>query len=88
MFIIKDKKNGYWLEIDRVVHDMDIVTVIEPVYNYKSATAFESVEAVEHILEQIKSEGNYDIANYTTENVEELKQEEEKSKEQEQKEQE
>ena len=89
MFIIKDTKYGHWLEIDRVVRSMDIVTTIDPVYNYKLATAFNSVEEVNHILEQIKSEGNYDTSYFKTENTEEIelmarKEAEEQAKKQEQ----
>ncbi len=79
-YVIKDTKNKWWLEIDRVVQGMDIITTVDPVYNYKAATKFETPEDVDAILKQIESEGNYDIANYTKENVEELQELEKKEK--------
>lgn len=79
-YVIKDTKNKWWLEIDRVVQGMDIVTTIEPVYNYKVATTFDTIDEADAILKQIESEGNYDIADYTKENVEELQELEKKEK--------
>lgn len=71
-YVIKDTKNNWWLEIDRVVQGMDIVTTVEPVYNYKAATTFSSELSADKIVEQIKSEGNYDTSGYVKENTEEL----------------
>lgn len=71
-YIIKDKKNDCWLLIDRIVRDMDIVTTVENVYNYKAATKFSDLQLVKSIIEQIKQEGNYDVGSYTEENVEAL----------------
>lgn len=71
-YIIKDKKNNCWLLIDRIVRDMDIVTTVENVYNYKAATKFSDLQLVKSIIEQIKQEGNYDTEGYMTENTEEI----------------
>ncbi len=71
-YIIKDKKNNCWLLIDRIVRDMDIVTTVENVYNYKAATKFSDLQLVKSIIEQIKQEGNYDTEEYMTENIEEI----------------
>lgn len=71
-YIIKDKKNDCWLLIDRIVRDMDIVTTVENVYNYKAATKFNDLQLVKSIIEQIKQEGNYDTEGYMTENTEEI----------------
>lgn len=71
-YIIKDKKNDCWLLIDRIVRDMDIVTTVENVYNYKAATKFSDLQLVKSIIEQIKQEGNYDTEEYMTENTEEI----------------
>lgn len=71
-YVIKDTKNNWWLEIDRVVQGMDIVTTVEPVYNYKAATTFSSELSADKIIKQIESEGNYDTSGYTKENTDEL----------------
>lgn len=71
-YIIKDKKNNCWLLIDRIVRDMDIITTVENVYNYKAATKFSDLQLVKSIIEQIKQEGNYDTEGYMTENIEEI----------------
>lgn len=71
-YIIKDKKNNCWLLIDRIVRDMDIITTVENVYNYKAATKFSDLQLVKSIIEQIKQEGNYDTEEYMTENIEEI----------------
>lgn len=71
-YIIKDKKNNCWLLIDRIVRDMDIITTVENVYNYKAATKFSDLQLVKSIIEQIKQEGNYDTEEYMTENTEEI----------------
>lgn len=72
MYVIKDTKNNWWLEIDRVVQGMDVITTVEPVYNYKAATQFSTELSADKIIEQIKSEGNYDVSGYTKENTAEL----------------
>lgn len=76
-YIIKDTNNKCWLLIDRIVRDIDIVTTAEPVYNYKAATKFNDKLLAEKIIEQIKSEGNYDVSGYMTENTEDLEKKEE-----------
>ena len=84
-YIIKD--GNHWLEVDRVCQDFNIVTVVEPVYNWHVATQFSSKESVEQIIKQIESEGNYNTSNYTTENTIDLedKEKEELRKQQEDK---
>ena len=82
-YVIKDTKNNWWLEIDRVVQGMDIVTTVEPVYNYKAATTFSTELSADKIVEQIKSEGNYDTSGYVKENTEELDNLDKKIKEEE-----
>lgn len=80
--VIKDIEKKYWLGIDRVVNNnCEIVTVVEPIYSYKAATKFDSIDECKEIMDQIKVEGNYDIPAYATENVEELEAEEKKAKE-------
>ena len=64
-YIIKDTKESCWLNIDRVVVGCDIVTAVEPVYNYKAATEFSSEETADQMIEQIKSEGQYDTEGYS-----------------------
>lgn len=84
MYVIKDIEKKHYLGIDRVVNNnCDIVTVVEPIYSYKAATKFDSIDECKEIMDQIKAEGNYDIPTYATENVEELEAEEKKQKEQE-----
>lgn len=84
MYVIKDIEKKHYLGIDRVVNNnCDIVTVVEPIYSYKAATKFDSIDECKEIMDQIKAEGNYDIPAYATENVEELEAEEKKQKEQE-----
>lgn len=83
-YVIKDIEKKHYLGIDRVVNNnCDIVTVVEPIYSYKAATKFDSIDECKEIMDQIKAEGNYDIPAYATENVEELEAEEKKQKEQE-----
>lgn len=86
-YIIKDSLHNYWLEIDRVVQGVDIVTTIEPVYNYKVATKFDTAEDIDAIIKQIESEGNYDTEGFVKENTEELQVLEKKEKEEKIKEQ-
>ena len=84
MYVIKDIEKKHYLGIDRVVNNnCDIITVVEPIYSYKAATKFDSIDECKEIMDQIKAEGNYDIPAYATENVEELEAEEKKQKEQE-----
>ena len=83
-YIIKDTNNNCWLLIDRIVRDMDIVTTAESVYNYKAATKFSDKLLAAKIIEQIKSEGNYDVSGYITENTEDLEKKAEEQKQQEQ----
>lgn len=78
-YIIKD--GNHWLEVDRVCQGFDIVTVVEPVYNWHVATQFTSKQSVEQIIKQIESEGNYNTSNYTTENTIDLEDKEKKEKE-------
>ena len=82
-YVIKDIEKKYWLGIDRVINNAtcDITTVVEPIYNYKAATKFDSIDECKAIMDQIKSEGNYDIPAYTTENVEEMIEAEKKAEE-------
>ena len=81
-YVIKDIEKKYWLGIDRVVNNnCEIVTIVEPIYSYKAATKFDSIDECKEIMDQIKVEGNYDIPAYATENVEELEAEEKKAKE-------
>lgn len=83
-YVIKDIEKKHYLGIDRVVNNnCDIATVVEPIYSYKAATKFDSIDECKEIMDQIKAEGNYDIPAYATENVEELEAEEKKQKEQE-----
>lgn len=84
-YVIKDLDKKYWLGIDRVINNStcEITTVVEPIYSYKAATKFDSIDECKEIMDQIKAEGNYDIPAYATENVEELEAEEKKQKEQE-----
>lgn len=84
-YVIKDGDN--WLEVDRVCQGFDIVTVVEPVYNWHVATQFSSKESVNQIIKQIESEGNYNTSNYTMENTIDLKDKEKKEKEELQKQQ-
>ncbi len=72
-YVIKDIEKKHWLGIDRVIDNNDnIVTVVEPIYSYKAATRFDSIDECKAIMDQIKVEGNYDIPAYATENVEEM----------------
>lgn len=82
-YVIKDIEKKYWLGIDRVINNTtcDITTVVEPIYNYKAATKFDSIDECKTIMDQIKSEGNYDIPAYVTENVEEIIEAEKKAEE-------
>lgn len=81
-YVIKDIEKKHWLGIDRVIDNNDnIVTVVEPIYSYKAATKFDSIDECADIMKEIKAEGNYDIPAYATENVEELEAEEKKAKE-------
>jgi hypothetical protein len=72
MFIIKDTKQNCWLEVDRIVDGYDIRTIAEPVYNYKAATEFRTQELADKVIEQIKSEGEYDTEGYIKEDKDEL----------------
>lgn len=81
MYVIKDTKYNHWLKIDRVVDDLDIVTCVEPVYNYNVASQFSTEAIADRIIEQIKSEGQYETDNYVKENVDDLKAAEQKEKE-------
>ena len=65
----------------RVVDDLDIVTCVEPVYNYNVASQFSTEAIADRIIEQIKSEGQYETDNYVKENVDDLKAAEQKEKE-------
>lgn len=82
-YVIKDIEKKYWLGIDRVINNAtcDITTVVEPIYNYKAATKFDSIDECKAIMDQIKAEGNYDIPAYATENVEEMIEAEKKAEE-------
>ena len=82
-YVIKDIEKKYWLGIDRVINNStcDITTVVEPIYNYKAATKFDSIDECKAIMDQIKAEGNYDIPAYATENVEEMMEAEKKAEE-------
>lgn len=82
-YVIKDIEKKYWLGIDRVINNAtcDITTVVEPIYSYKAATKFDSIDECKAIMDQIKSEGNYDIPAYATENVEEMIEAEQKAEE-------
>ena len=81
MYVIKDIEKKYWLGIDRVIDsNCNINTVVEPIYSYKAATKFDSIDECKEIMDQIKAEGNYDIPAYATENVEELLEAEKKQK--------
>jgi len=60
-YIIKEVKPDHFLEIDRVIQGLDIVTVVEPIYSHHAATKFDSIDECKSILEQIKQEGNYHI---------------------------
>ena len=82
-YVIKDIEKKYWLGIDRVINNTtcDITTVVEPIYSYKAATKFDSIDECKAIMDQIKSEGNYDIPAYATENVEEMIEAEKKAEE-------
>jgi len=71
-YVIKDSQKKCWYEIDRVVQGMDIITTVEPVYNYKAATQFSTEALADKIIEQITSEGNYSTINMIKENVDEL----------------
>ena len=84
-YIIKDTKESCWLNIDRVVVGCDIVTAVEPVYNYKAATEFSSEETADQMIEQIKSEGQYDTEGYTKENKDALDMAERNAKEEKEK---
>lgn len=72
MYVIKDTKNKCWLEIDRVVDGCDIITAVEPVYNYKAATQFSTLEIADEMIDQIKSEGQYETEGYVKESVDDL----------------
>lgn len=76
-YVIKDTKYKHWLKIDRIVDDMDIITCVEPVYNYKSATQFSSELVADKMIEQIKSEGQYETDGYVKENTVDLEAKEE-----------
>ena len=81
-YVIKDIEKKYWLGIDRVIdNNCNINTVVEPIYSYKAATKFDSIDECKEIMDQIKAEGNYDIPAYATENVEELLEAEKKQQE-------
>lgn len=81
-YVIKDIEKKYWLGIDRVIDsNCNINTVVEPIYSYKAATKFDSIDECKEIMDQIKAEGNYDIPAYATENVEELLEAEKKQQE-------
>ena len=81
-YVIKDIEKKHYLGIDRVVNNnCDIVTVVEPIYSYKAATKFDSIDECKEIMDQIKAEGNYDIPAYATENVEEMIEAEKKAEE-------
>ena len=82
-YVIKDIEKKYWLGIDRVINNTtcDITTVVEPIYSYKAATKFDSIDECKAIMDQIKAEGNYDIPAYATENVEEMIEAEKKAEE-------
>lgn len=77
-YVIKD--GNTWLEVDRVCQGFDIITVVEPVYNWHVATQFASKQSVEQIIKQIESEGNYNTSNYTMENTIDLAQKEKEAK--------
>lgn len=82
-YVIKDIEKKHWLGIERVVNNntFEITTIVEPIYSYKAATKFDTIQDCKDIMDQIKSEGNYDIPAYATENVEEMIEAEEKEKE-------
>lgn len=76
-YVIKDNKYHNWLKIDRIVDDCEIITCVEPVYNYKAATQFSNEGIADAMIEQIKSEGQYETDGYVKENTEDLKAKEE-----------
>lgn len=81
-YVIKDIEKKHWLGIDRVANNnCEITTIVEPIYSYKAATKFDSIDECKAIMDQIKVEGNYDIPAYATENVEEIIEAEKKAKE-------
>lgn len=82
-YVIKDIEKKHWLGIERVVNNntFEITTVVEPIYSYKAATKFDTIQDCKDIMDQIKSEGNYDIPAYATENVEEMIEAEKKEQE-------
>lgn len=82
-YVIKDIEKKHWLGIERVVNNntFEITTIVEPIYSYKAATKFDTIQDCKDIMDQIKSEGNYDIPAYATENVEEMIEAEKKEKE-------
>lgn len=62
-YSIYDNNKKFWFDIDRMVRGMDVVTVVEPAYNYQSATRFPTRESAERIIDQIDKEGVYDVNN-------------------------
>lgn len=82
-YVIKDLDKKYWLGIDRVINNStcEITTVVEPIYNYKAATKFDTKEECVDIMKEIKKEGNYDIPAYGIQCVEEMIEAEKKAEE-------
>jgi len=71
-YIIRDIKQKCYLRFDRIVSGCDLITVVDPVYDYRIATTFDNVDEVKEMLDQVRSEGQYEINAYQLESPEEI----------------
>lgn len=54
-YVVKDNNSGNYLEFNRFVRDMDIITETEQVISIESASTFESQESANQCIQEAKS---------------------------------
>lgn len=64
VYIIRDKKTGYLLRFDRIVNDMDIITIAEPVGHPDAASAFDCEEEALGLIQDCNKCETYDLSEY------------------------
>lgn len=54
-YVVKNNKNDTYIQFDRFVRDIEIITTAEPVSSILSATEFETAESANELIEAAKS---------------------------------
>ena len=54
-YVVKNNKNDTYIQFDRFVRDIEIITAAEPVSSILSATEFETAESANELIEAAKS---------------------------------